>query len=176
MENDSAKPRIQLEIRLTKPEIETCLRATTFRRSKLRTGIETGILVLVFLYSGIAYVMDTLAGQGGTGETLLVSFGALVVLGILWLLPLFELKREAASLAQSDSVIRLCVEDEGFVFEGKQSVRVPFASCRAQIMNDLFILEIGREIVGIPFHMLGTEDVLFLKQKLIIEKAETEGA
>lgn len=154
---------LDIEIRLTKQEIVTCLQATS-GRSIRRQIVQTVILIIIFITCILSYFVE---GMKTTGS-LITAIASVVILAVLWLIPFWHDRFTAGQIASEQPIVRLKLYDDKIIFGGQNAI-FPLKSCRPTVCGDILILEIGHEIVGIPRRIAGEEGFEILMKKFELE-------
>lgn len=146
MDEHTEAPLLQLRIRLEEPEIYACLMRGTHRAGRVRNGIQSAFLLLVAANCIAAFLLD----EKKDPMPLVLTGIALLVLAAIWLTPPFRMKHEARQLAERGEEIQLALYAEKTIFGRERKIAVPYGECRATVGDSLLVLEIGRELVGVP--------------------------
>lgn len=161
-------PLLDLEIQLSKREILNCLKVTS-KKNKSRNIIQSVILVIVFAVSITSYFMDNMKYT----QSLWIALASMIVFAIMWLVPRWHDRFTASQIAFEQPVVKLRLYEDTIDFSGNKA-KFPLRSCIPTLYGDLLVLEVGREIVGIPRRAAGEEEFAILLKKFGL-KGEKRG-
>ncbi len=140
------QPLLTLRIRLEECEIYQCLMLGTRRAGKARNVVESVILGLMAVYCGAAFLLD----ETKEPVSLMLAVISLAVVAAIWLVPPLRMKHEARRIAEQKNVVYLSLYETQAAFGREKEKFVEYAACRPVLGEGMLVLEIGRELVGIP--------------------------
>ena len=152
--------RTHAEYQLNEAELRRVFdRAYTGHAGKGRLVVQSVLMAVV----GIISLIDFIAVQPRRGFSLFVAIAALVVGVAQWLvMPLFRRSSVKQQLAE-DATVHLSIFEKGIGFgEGDRLMVFPFDKYRLIADDDLLILQMDHEFVGIPQRVISEDDRLFL--------------
>ena len=155
------KPLLELQIQLTQKEIFACLRETR-RAGKGRLWVQTAILLLVFVYSIVPYIYS----ENHESSSLFIAVVSIAVIIAMWLVPEWQYRMEAKRKTAEGANLSLTVYEDKLVFVGENPVTIKPHGCKIKITDDLLILTIGSELIGIPRRLTDEDGWKLLREKL----------
>ncbi len=160
-------PLLTLRIRMQENEIYRCLLLGTRRAGPARRIAESVILGVMAVYCGAAYLLD----EQKASASLLLALLSLAVLAAIWLVPPLRMRSAARQIAGQENEVFLSLYDKEAAFGKKNPKYIAYSSCRALLGEGLLVLEIGRELVGIPRRLTDPAG-----WSLLLEKFQPEDA
>ncbi|HJD23096.1 MAG TPA: hypothetical protein H9694_03010 [Firmicutes bacterium] len=139
-------PLLTLRIRMQENEIYRCLLLGTRRAGPARRIAESAILGVMAVYCGAAYLLD----EQKASASLLLALLSLAVLAAIWLVPPLRMRSAARRIAGQENEVVLSLYGKEAAFGKKNPKYIAYSSCRALLGEGLLVIEIGRELVGIP--------------------------
>ncbi len=157
------EPKFSAAYQLNKEEITRVFNHAYSGAGTLRLVIQSVLLAVV----GSFCLYDYLTAAVKNGLSLFVAIAAVVIGVGQWLvMPLF---RRSAVKQQVEEVptIHLSLYDEQIGFgEGERELVFHYDSCSLLATEELLILGVNREFVGIPTRVIGEDHRLFLIEKI----------
>ena len=151
---DAAAAPLTLDIRMTEEEIRRCLEAGVRRAGKGRVIAETVVLLVLTVYCIVAYFLD----ESRQLSSLLLALIALAVVAALWIVPPVRFRSLARREAEEGKTVRLILDGDTLRFgAGETPVEVPASRCRPIWRDELLVLEISGELVGVPRRVTGED-------------------
>jgi len=149
------QPVFSGEYSLTRDEIRRVLVSTARRPGKVRMRIQTVLLLLVAVFGIISFFVF----EPHEKRSLVTSIIAVIVLAVMRLLPGWYFWYEAGNIEKSLSSTKLTVYPERVVFDGEVPRSLPVEKCVLvkSEFDDLMVLSIGSESVGMPRRVMTAE-------------------
>ena len=139
----------------TEEEIYLCLKRSGQRKAgPVRVGVQTGILLLLTIYCLIGFFADGMTDWRAFG----VAVIAVILAGILLLVPEKRFRHDAAREAELNRQLHVFLDDEGLAF-GTPDELLPFSACRPRLYTDMAVLRFeGGAVMAVPKRVMSPED------------------
>ncbi|HIW74596.1 MAG TPA: hypothetical protein H9684_09745 [Firmicutes bacterium] len=145
-EREDRQPLLTLRVRMEEKEIYRCLMLGTRRAGPARNIVQSVILGLLAVYCGAAYLLD----EAREPVSLMLTVISLLVLAAIWVTPPLRMRSEARRIAEQGNELFLSLYEKEAAFGRENPKYAAYSACRAAVDGELLVLEIGRELVGIP--------------------------
>ena len=147
------KPVFSGEYKLSRAETGTLLKETAGRPGKVRMLVQSGLLVLVSVTGFVSWLLSDAADS----MSLTIGVISLVVLAAMWLVPLLYFWIEAGNIESSMPLVNLTIYHDRIVFGGSLLREVVTEECELLKRDDMLIITVGRESVGLPRRVVTEE-------------------
>lgn len=157
-------PRFSAAYQLNKDEmIRVFDHAYAGHAGRTRLILQSIALAVV---GGISLI-DFITIQPRRGMSLFLAVISLVVGVAQWIvMPLFRRAEVNRQLAENPT-IRLALYEDGIAFgEGDGQMLFAFENCGVIAIEDMLILRVGREFVGLPDRVIGEDNRLLLTEQI----------
>ena len=157
-------PQFTASYQLDKQELKRVFdHAFTGHASRLRLIVQSVLLGLV----GAASLYDFIALEPHRGMSLFIAIASLIIGVGQWLvMPLFRhnaIKDQVADAA----TIRFSLYEDGVGFgSGDSEMRFGFENCGHIALDDMVILRVGRDFVGVPNRVISDDIRLILTENI----------
>lgn len=172
--DDDDAPLCDVDVRLTEEEIARCLAADN-RRSPARLWMQTGLLALMAVYWTVGYATD----PAHSVSSLVPAAACVLLLIALWTVPAMLIRRRAHTLASDAAALRVRIYADRAVFGDDRPHTVYLHGIEPVFSEDLLMLNIGQQTVGIPRRLTGEElfarlTAFFRQSSIIKPEGESE--
>jgi len=134
--------------RLTEQELYLSLQRGLRKAGVKRLIAETGLLVLVAAWCLIPYFFGRAVDHDI--RSLVPGAVAVLLIGVLWLLPRFRFRAQAREEAAAGTEIVMQIDADNLTVGRENKTEIPFADAKFKYYPDMVILKRGVEILPIP--------------------------
>lgn len=155
-QNQNNQPLAEWQYILTEEEIYEGLKNSTSRKAgPARNWVQTILLVLVAAFCLIAFFAEGMK----TWESLFLGIIALVLIGVLWVVPEKKMRFDARKTAEQRNTVTVRFFDEGLAF-GKDSTDIyTFTKLMRVKLENMIIFQLpGFQMILLPRRIMSEEE------------------
>lgn len=154
-------PLLEMDYRLNHDEILACLKLDFKLNGTMKKRIQIILLILMTVFFITGYIMSGFK----THSSLFMAFASLLIIAAIWFVPQWHISHQAKLLAEDGSKLHFRLYENEIVFDGNNIVAMAISECKPFLYGNMLILEIGREIIGIPCRAAGEDGYRLLLDK-----------